>query len=272
MAFPKVRRVAVIGAGPAGAITVDALAQERAFDVIRVFERREAAGGCWSVFPKSTTADRANIDRVGDTTKPPTETNLGALAARSADPPLPIPSVLPSFTCKAPQKRFTDSSIYPYLESNIDHVPMQFTQEPIPSVQSKRSVELHGEDTPFRHWTVMREYVQSLVKRRGYEDFLSYRTTVELAEKRGSEWKLVLRKEGVERDYWWVEWFDAVVVASGHYSVPYIPSIVGLEAMEKSRPGSIVHSKHFRGKDLYKGKVRPISQLGTSYRRAYRCS
>lgn len=42
-----VKRVAVIGAGPAGAITVDALAREGVFDVIRVFERREAAGGCW---------------------------------------------------------------------------------------------------------------------------------------------------------------------------------------------------------------------------------
>jgi cation diffusion facilitator CzcD-associated flavoprotein CzcO len=44
-----VKRVAIIGAGPAGAIAVDAFAQEKAFDVIRVFERRERAGGCWSV-------------------------------------------------------------------------------------------------------------------------------------------------------------------------------------------------------------------------------
>lgn len=42
-----IRRVAVIGAGPAGAITIDALAKETMFDLIRVFERREAAGGCW---------------------------------------------------------------------------------------------------------------------------------------------------------------------------------------------------------------------------------
>lgn len=44
-----IKRVAVIGAGPGGAIAVDALAQEKAFDVIRVFERREKAGGCWYV-------------------------------------------------------------------------------------------------------------------------------------------------------------------------------------------------------------------------------
>lgn len=42
-----VKRVAVIGAGPAGAITIDALAKEEKFDLIRVFERREGPGGCW---------------------------------------------------------------------------------------------------------------------------------------------------------------------------------------------------------------------------------
>lgn len=42
-----VKRVAVIGAGPAGVIAIDALAQEKTFDLIRVFERREGVGGCW---------------------------------------------------------------------------------------------------------------------------------------------------------------------------------------------------------------------------------
>jgi cation diffusion facilitator CzcD-associated flavoprotein CzcO len=43
----SIKSVAVIGAGPAGAIAVDALMQEKAFDVVRVFERQEKAGGCW---------------------------------------------------------------------------------------------------------------------------------------------------------------------------------------------------------------------------------
>lgn len=43
----NIKRVAVIGAGPAGAITIDALTEEKKFDVIRVFERREKAGGIW---------------------------------------------------------------------------------------------------------------------------------------------------------------------------------------------------------------------------------
>lgn len=42
-----IKSVAVIGAGPSGAIAVDALMQEKVFDVVRVFERQEKAGGCW---------------------------------------------------------------------------------------------------------------------------------------------------------------------------------------------------------------------------------
>lgn len=45
------KRVAIIGLGPGGAIAIDALAQEKAFETIRVFERREAPGGCWYVKP-----------------------------------------------------------------------------------------------------------------------------------------------------------------------------------------------------------------------------
>ena len=41
------KRVAVVGLGPSGAITIDALAREKAFDTIRVFERKNAPGGCW---------------------------------------------------------------------------------------------------------------------------------------------------------------------------------------------------------------------------------
>jgi cation diffusion facilitator CzcD-associated flavoprotein CzcO len=44
---PKVRRVAVIGAGPSGAIVTDALVKEQAFDTIRIFDRRAGVGGTW---------------------------------------------------------------------------------------------------------------------------------------------------------------------------------------------------------------------------------
>lgn len=44
-----VERVAIIGAGPSGAIAIDALIREKVFDVIKVFERQRGPGGCWYV-------------------------------------------------------------------------------------------------------------------------------------------------------------------------------------------------------------------------------
>ncbi|EFW99508.1 flavin-containing monooxygenase [Grosmannia clavigera kw1407] len=238
-----IKRVAVIGAGPAGAIAVDALAQEKVFTLIRGFERREGPGGCW----------------IGDTSPPPPLTGFEALANRTADQPVPVPSTLPAVTPKLEQPRFAESSVYPYLETNVDSLAMAFSQEPIPAERSAWSVAMHGEDTPFRPWRVMRDYVEGLLSRRGYESVFAYGTTVERAAKIGNEWELTLRRssddgEDATTDYWWTERFDAVVVASGHYAVPYVPAIDGLEAFAQRWPGSVLHSKQYRGRDAFAGK------------------
>jgi hypothetical protein len=146
--------------------------------------------------------------------------------------------------------------VYPYLETIVVNEAMSFSQEPIPAGASHLSIAKHGRDTPFRHHSIIRKYIESLVYRRGYEKLVSYDTTVELAEKVDNEWRLVLRREsGVQtEDEWWEERFDAVIVASGHFNVPYIPKIAGLSDFERLRPGSVKHSKMFRGREAYKGK------------------
>ncbi|KAJ1335316.1 dimethylaniline monooxygenase (N-oxide forming) [Microdochium nivale] len=341
---PK-RRIAVVGAGPSGAITIDALVREACFDVIRVFERREAPGGCWlddtGLGTGAAAAEVAGDDDACDADvrgrnggqdargdhvpaavpHPDLEPDmLAALATRSADTPVEVPrddlllpgkdnrkndknnnSTTPNLHEKQKQypggsgngspelraeaarlrrqrqgkPRFAESSIYPYLETNVDIVTMQYSQEPIVGgpPPTARSVAMHGPDTPFRHWTAMRSYVEGLVRRRGYEDMVEYNTTVERADKVGDEWRLTLRKEVVVadadadatgqeessskiEDVWWVEWFDGLVVASGHFSVPYIPHVEGLADLVRDRPGSVLHSKQFRGRDAFKDKVR----------------
>ncbi|TVY93763.1 Thiol-specific monooxygenase [Lachnellula willkommii] len=76
MAPINFKSVAIIGAGPAGIISIDALAQEQAFDHIRVFERREAAGGCWIEDPED------HVQQLPD---------LKKIAERRPDDALPIP-------------------------------------------------------------------------------------------------------------------------------------------------------------------------------------
>ncbi|OBR03378.1 Thiol-specific monooxygenase [Colletotrichum higginsianum IMI 349063] len=152
------KRVAVIGLGPAGAIAIDALAQEQAFDTVRVFERREAPGGCW------------------------------------------------------------------YRAEKVRRVP-----------NSAAAAAGGGEG--------------EVEEKEGKED---------QDKEAEEEWKLTLRQSdpASSTDSWWEERFDALVVASGHYSVPYIPPTPGLAAFAASRPpGSVIHSKHYRGRAAYLGRT-----------------
>jgi cation diffusion facilitator CzcD-associated flavoprotein CzcO len=199
--------------------------------------------------------------RLYDEEEPAPLRDFDALAARTADQPAAAPGELPGYFRRSEQHRFDDTPVYPALEANIDADIMRFSQEPIPEARSVASIRLHGPDTPFRHHTVIQKYIQSLVTRKGYNRLVEYNTTVENAEKRSEEgaskWVLTLRKQtpGLEKDYWWQEEFDAVVVATGHYSVPYIPHIKGLSEFAAAAPGSVIHTKAFRHPEAYRGKV-----------------
>lgn len=78
------------------------------------------------------------------------------------------------------------------------------------------------------HW-VPRQYLETYFAQHQLDPLLVANTTVEdvsrIPAKEGSEqWKLTLRKHDKLRgvDVWWEEVFDAVVIANGHYSVPYV--------------------------------------------------
>lgn len=137
---------------------------------------------------------------------------------------------------------------------------MAFSQEPLPEQKSAWSIARHGPDTPFRHHSVVQQYIKDLFIRKGYDSLVEFNTTVEHVQKvpNTSQWRLTLRKSGVGglQDYWWTEDFDALVVASGHYSVPYIPHIEGLAEFAEQHLGAVEHSKSFRDFNKYKDKVR----------------
>lgn len=51
-----------------------------------------------------------------------------------------------------------------------------------------------------------------------------------------------------------IETFDAVIVASGHYDVPYIPDVPGIASWHAAHPGRISHSKFYRRSEQYAGR------------------
>ncbi|KAK7745086.1 hypothetical protein SLS53_003321 [Cytospora paraplurivora] len=176
-----------------------------------------------------------------------------------ADVAVQIPAQLPAETPKSEainshQLRYSDSAQHEHLHSNIDPSIMSFTQEPFPAELSERTLRKYGPGSPFRHRDKIRGWVEDIFVKNGNDKLLELGTTVERAVKEGDEWVLTLRKEGPGKDYWWREWFDALVVATGHYNVPWFPDIPGLLEYDERFPGRILHSKHFRSADKFKGK------------------
>ncbi|KAJ5728125.1 dimethylaniline monooxygenase [Penicillium malachiteum] len=244
--MPQVpKRVAVIGAGPAGAIATDALAKEEALDLIRVFERQTAIGGTWIFEPER----KSKIP------------SLEALQERNSDRPVQIPRDIPCFTppsedINSHTERFSDTGTHENLHSNLPPDIMCFSQEPIPPVVSEHSLSAYGPAAPFRHRDVMRKWILAIFERGGYEGLVELGTTVELAERLENEWILTLRKFIPEKNcnYWWSERFDSLVVATGHYYLPYIPTIPGIREYDARFPGSIWHSKHYSSLDSCENK------------------
>lgn len=181
---------------------------------------------------------------------PPKIPSLRDLLKGEADKAVPIPAELPAETSKSEvvnshQLRYSDSAQHEHLHSNITPEIMSYTQEPFPDQLSERTLRQYGPGAPFRHRETIRSWVEKIFVKNGTDKFLELGTTVERAVKEGDEWVLTLRKEGPGKDYWWREWFDALVVATGHYNIPWFPEIPGLAEYDERFPGRIIHSKHF---------------------------
>ncbi|KAK0127977.1 hypothetical protein ONS96_007471 [Cadophora gregata f. sp. sojae] len=100
---------------------------------------------------------------------------------------------------------------------------MEFTHTPFPKIYSAASTERYGHGNPTRPYAVVAGYLEDLIA--PYLHLVTLNTTLEKLEKDAKEWVLTLRRSGLESrgqkvDYWWIERFDAVIVASVSY--PFI--------------------------------------------------
>lgn len=136
------------------------------------------------------------------------------------------------------------SPVYDFLETNIPHTLMNYTDKAFPEGASL-----------FPPHKVVLEYIQDYAK--DMEQHISYQTQIVSVTKTQSngrrcwevESKDLTTKTVVKCDY------DAIAVASGHYNDPFVPDIAGLQQFNERYPGSISHSKFYRRPDHYKDKV-----------------
>jgi len=227
------KSVAIIGAGAAGAVTTAAFAVENYFDRIQTFERRGTPGGTW-IFDPDPGPDFA--------------LHPGSLPT-DIDPPLRIPEGLPKVAPPNGQERYSKTPIYTSLTTNVPDIAMSFSDS-------------HFAYGPFAPHHIPRQYLENYFSIHKTDSHLVLNTTVEdvsqihTSSKGGPRWKLTLRKYDPLRhvDEWWTDEFDFVVFANGHYSVPYVPVVKGLDAYLEAFPGRVVHSKYYRSPLIYASK------------------
>lgn len=244
----QVKRVAIIGGGASGAITLDSLVQENHFEKITLFERRDVLGGIWVL-------DENPIRTPNDLLKAGVESSV-------IDPPLanPFESLNENDkirTSRSSQERFHHTPAYQGMTSNIIEKFMTYSDEP----RWKDS----GENDYVDRQDV-RNYIERYIFRHKNNDKVSlcFRTTVEDVEKvEASEesglpyqFKITFRTElDDETDEWSQQTFDALVIAVGHYHVPFIPHVPGLREVQEKFPTVVHHAKFFTTADPYKDKT-----------------
>jgi len=232
---PRYASVAVIGGGPSGISAVKALSEENIFSTIRLFERRGRVGGTWLYDPDPE-----------------------PFSPSPDQPRHELPLKIPGTTAPKVENMTARTGIYPGLDSNVGAEAMAFTYKPFPTDNSADSILRLGKNNATRPWQVVAHYLEEIAE--PFAHLISLNTHVERVRKTGKKWILTLRKtefqyRGEKRDYWWNEEFDAVVVATGHYSVPNIPQIEGLKETWETLPNAFEHSKAYRSPERYVNKV-----------------
>ncbi|RYC60484.1 hypothetical protein CHU98_g5713 [Xylaria longipes] len=233
-----IKSVAVIGAGISGVVSAAHLINE-GFEVA-VFERTGTIGGVWCY------DERVDLDPPFPNTIPPaqdwTDVETEGLAAAEAlilhGPPGP---------CYAGLKNNVPTSL---MKSNLLPWP-EGTEE---FIDQGRIVHYLQDIARLHHVTEHVQFhtrVESVTKPAGDGRWTVKTSTLRVEENRFS----VLKRS---------ESFDAVVVASGHYHVPFVPDIPGLAAWKGRFPDRVMHSKSYRTPEPFRGKTVLLVGAGAS--------
>ncbi|KAL8725218.1 MAG: hypothetical protein Q9181_006501 [Wetmoreana brouardii] len=220
-----VRRIAIIGAGPAGIATAKQLLAERHFDQIDIFEQQASTGGVWNYSPFAP-ADELSI--------PQTNPHLPLEEPTWAD------SDDENHTLPAP---IFVTPMYDRLESNIPHFLMRHSNDS--SLEDQPLFA--GHESVLRYLNKYAEDVRHLIS------FQTQVYDVRREDENGHDSWLVCTKD-LPTNKVSEKRYDAVAVASGHHYVPMIPDIAGIRGWNEAYPNVITHSKYYRVPDSFKDK------------------
>ncbi|KAI5969465.1 hypothetical protein CANMA_001533 [Candida margitis] len=249
----QVETVAIIGGGASGAITLDSLLKEPNSKIkqITIFERQQKVGGVWYFNP--------------DTIQTPNHIVKAGNINFQNDPQLENPFHDHKYTRKLilpknTQERFIQTPSYYGIKTNIIEKMMTYSDA------NTWPVEGNDEERKYVVGTVVQEYIEKYIDRNLNDARVSLKlaSTVEDVERVGRDddaavpyrFKLTVREQYDDKhDYWYQREFDSIIVATGHYHVPYIPSVPGLNTLQEKFPNVVQHAKFYRDSDSYKDKT-----------------
>ncbi|KAK6201353.1 uncharacterized protein RJT21DRAFT_130504 [Scheffersomyces amazonensis] len=212
------KRVAIIGGGPSGLAIAKALAFEPyQFEAIDVFERRDRVGGVWNY-----DGDKSHL-------RPP------------------VPSLDPGGRDYNDNIELTPaayaSPMYKYLETNIPSKIMEYEQ-----------VFFDSDGTTFPARESVLDYVKKYATTIPSDKvYIHLNSAVTSVTKLDSVWHIEFRST-IAPYQQNKEQYDAVVIANGHFEVPFIPEVKGLQNWNDKAPGSITHAKYYIDPEPYRDK------------------
>lgn len=213
---PPFKSIAIIGAGPSGLACAKALIGEKFFSKIKIFERQEQSGGVWAYRP--------------ETRNTPLVPSVDAFVRE------------PTFLDDKQKKPLYFSPMYKSLETNIPNHIMRYNNhhfsEKLPLFPSRSDVL---------------KYVQDYAK--PVTPYIRYNSEVQsLLKNEEGKWsvKFVDYTENYPTGQEYAEEFEAVIISTGHYDLPFLPNVEGIEQWNKKYPGSVQHSKYFDDPADYK--------------------
>ncbi|KAL6243618.1 monooxygenase [Rhinocladiella similis] len=213
----SISRVAVIGAGPVGVSCAKYLLAEKVFDTIDIYEQRDGVGGIWNL-------------------SEPTQSGH-----------IPVPQINPRYGHQdsgADSLEF-ESPLYDYLETNIPKQLMAFSDKAF----SDADPLFPSHQAVLRYLEEYAADVRPLIK---FHSAVKDLTSIAHDASEHERWNLVAEdvrtKETTQHVY------DAVVVANGHYTIPYLPDIKGIADWNAAYPGTIIHSKAYRRPEDFRDK------------------
>lgn len=215
----NIKRVAVVGAGPTGLAAAKYLLAENHFSTIDVYEQQAEIGGVWNYTP---------------------------LLTETVPVPQTSPHVAPEKPIWQKDAKFPvfSNPMYEKLNTNIPKGLMRYSDQDFPAESllypTRQDVQAY-----------LVRYSQSV------RNLISFCTqvddiTLSQASDGQDQWTLTssstVTKESTTKSY------DAVAVASGHYSVPWIPDVPGIKDFHAAYPSIITHSKIYRSPAKFAGK------------------